>query len=163
MDDLGWFEHLLKQGSPSRCNENHERPRETPLYSFIYKSFCISYPSRLGSSPVDDSTRRAMSSDRMCGDFSFEVCSCCLHELAPMAEGRHRHQQSGRKRVAQKCCSLTGGVEGGTGLSMQPSPAWQCHHLPPLSDPHPSCLDGLSSLRTQPAPPLALRNLATVK
>ena len=44
MDYLGWFEHLLKQGSPSRCNENHGRPH---YIEFIHKSLCISYPSRL--------------------------------------------------------------------------------------------------------------------
>ena len=36
VDDLGWFEHLLKQGNTSRCNENHERPHYIDLRVVLY-------------------------------------------------------------------------------------------------------------------------------
>ena len=36
MDDLGWCEHLLKQGSTSRCNENHGRSRYIHLRVVLY-------------------------------------------------------------------------------------------------------------------------------
>eukprot|EP00966_Prymnesium_polylepis_P300644 6947700-Prymnesium_polylepis.1 len=49
VDDLGWFEHLPKQGNTSRCNENHERPHYIDLFTsrFVYRT-----PRDFGPNPV---------------------------------------------------------------------------------------------------------------
>ena len=47
MDDLGWFEHLLKQGNTSRCHENHERSHYIHFTSrFVYRTPETSGPTR---------------------------------------------------------------------------------------------------------------------